>query len=145
MIGFIGTAITITLNYNHITPHISDCSKTRSIPYWTTSVFSYSDWLGSFVPRCTPLYFPSPDSCSPTIILLQLLNSQFQFSNPLATNRLSLYSLGSDPWKTRVTCYQECVFIGSLPSDGCPSIVERTSGMCLSSRCVAMVIRVTIL
>jgi hypothetical protein len=34
MIGFIDTTITITLNYNQW------LSKTRSIPYWTTSVFS---------------------------------------------------------------------------------------------------------
>jgi hypothetical protein len=28
------------------------------------------------------------------------------------------------PRKTYVTCYQEFVFIGLLPSNGCPSIVE---------------------
>jgi hypothetical protein len=38
MIGFIGTSITITLNYN--SSHSQWLSKTRSIPYWTTSVFS---------------------------------------------------------------------------------------------------------
>jgi hypothetical protein len=36
MIGFISTSITITINYN---AHNQWLSKTRSIPYWTTSVF----------------------------------------------------------------------------------------------------------
>jgi hypothetical protein len=36
MIGFIVTSITITINYN------SSQSVTRSIPYWTTSVFSFT-------------------------------------------------------------------------------------------------------
>jgi hypothetical protein len=43
--------------------------------------------------------------------------------------------------KTRVT-YQECVFIVSLYSNGCPFIVESvTSGICLQSRCLAMIKR----
>jgi hypothetical protein len=43
-------------------------------------------------------------------------------------------------------CYQECVFIGPLPTNGCPSIVESvTPGMCLRSRCLAMVIYITII
>jgi hypothetical protein len=38
-----------------------------------------------------------------------------------------------------------CVFIGSLPSNGCPNIVESvTPGMFLPSRCLAMVTYVTI-
>jgi hypothetical protein len=36
MIGFIGTSITIATNYNSS----QSVTKTRSIPYWTTSVFS---------------------------------------------------------------------------------------------------------
>jgi hypothetical protein len=48
------------------------------------------------------------------------------------------------PRKTRVMG-QECDFIGSLPSNGCPSIVESlTLGICLPSRCLAMFICVTI-
>jgi hypothetical protein len=40
--GFIGTSITITTDHNQL------MSKTRSIPYWTTSVFSFHyDRLGS--------------------------------------------------------------------------------------------------
>jgi hypothetical protein len=36
-------------------------------------------------------------------------------------------------------CYQELVFIGPLPSSGCPSIVEIvTPGICLPTRCLAM-------
>jgi hypothetical protein len=39
----------------------------------------------------------------------------------------------------------ECVFIGPLPSNGCPSNVETvTPGMCLWSRCLAVVAYVTI-
>jgi hypothetical protein len=37
MIGFTGTSITITKNYNSLQ---SMTAQTRSIPYWTTSVFS---------------------------------------------------------------------------------------------------------
>jgi hypothetical protein len=37
MIGFIGTSITITTNYD--SSELKG-SMTRSIPYWTTSVFS---------------------------------------------------------------------------------------------------------
>jgi hypothetical protein len=36
MIGFIGTYVTITTNYNNS----QSMTKTRSIPYWTTSIFS---------------------------------------------------------------------------------------------------------
>jgi hypothetical protein len=37
-------------------------------------------------------------------------------------------------------CLRGKVFIGLLPSSGCPSIVESvTSGMCLPIRCLAMV------
>jgi hypothetical protein len=36
MVGFIGTSIAITINYSSS----QSMSKTRSIPYWTTSVFS---------------------------------------------------------------------------------------------------------
>jgi hypothetical protein len=40
----------------------------------------------------------------------------------------------------------EWVFIGPLPSNGCPSIIENvTPGLCLPSRYLAMVICVTIL
>jgi hypothetical protein len=58
--------------------------------------------------------------------------------------RMPFYnSSARTPRKTRVTC-QKCVFIGSLPSDGCPSVVESvTSGMCLPSHCLAMIICVT--
>jgi hypothetical protein len=84
---------------------------------------------------CTPLYSHSPDS-----VLLQFLNFQFKFSNPLATNRLSLYSLGLAPWKTRVTCYQECVFTAPLPSTGhSADNIENIRYFCevFSARCVA--------
>jgi hypothetical protein len=41
MIGFTGTSITIALNfYNYNNSSHRRLSKTRSIPYWTTSVFS---------------------------------------------------------------------------------------------------------
>jgi hypothetical protein len=38
MIGFIGTSITITIKYD--SSQSMTGSKTRSIPYWTVSVFS---------------------------------------------------------------------------------------------------------
>jgi hypothetical protein len=41
MIGFTDASCTITLNYNQFTTaHNQGLPKTRSIPYWTTSVFS---------------------------------------------------------------------------------------------------------
>jgi hypothetical protein len=47
--------------------------------------------------------------------------------------------------KHRLSCYQECVFIGPLPSNGCHSIVASvTLGMCLPSGCLAMGICVEI-
>jgi hypothetical protein len=50
----------------------------------------------------------------------------------------SLPSYNSSIRKTRVTC-QECVFIGSLLINGCPTIVESViSGMCFPNRCVAV-------
>jgi hypothetical protein len=42
MIEFIGVSITISTNYNSS----QSVTNTRSIPYWTTSVFC-RDWLGS--------------------------------------------------------------------------------------------------
>jgi hypothetical protein len=49
------------------------------------------------------------------------------------------------PRKTLFFCFQECVFIGRLPSNGYRSVVESvTPGLCLPSRCIAMVICVTI-
>jgi hypothetical protein len=49
------------------------------------------------------------------------------------------------PRKTLVIC-KECLCICSLPSNGCPSLVESvTSGMFLPSRCLAMINCVTIL
>jgi hypothetical protein len=38
----------------------------------------------------------------------------------------------------------ECVFIGPLPSDGCP-IESVNPGVCLPSRCLAMIICVTVI
>jgi hypothetical protein len=38
----------------------------------------------------------------------------------------------------------ECVFIGSLPNNGCPIVDSVAPGRCLPSRCLAMVIRVKI-
>jgi hypothetical protein len=43
-----------------------------------------------------------------------------------------------------VFCYQECVFTVPLPSDGCPIVDSVTSGMCLTSRCLAIGICITI-
>jgi hypothetical protein len=48
------------------------------------------------------------------------------------------------PHGKHATC-QECVYIGSLPSNGCPSVFGSvTSGKCLLSRCLSMVVCVTI-
>jgi hypothetical protein len=52
-------------------------------------------------------------------------------------------SLSRTPRKTSVTC-QVCMFIGPLPSKGCPIIESVTSGRCLQSHCLATVICVTI-
>jgi hypothetical protein len=45
MTGFIGTPLQLTTNYD--SSHILWLSTTRSIPCWTTSVFSSHEWLGS--------------------------------------------------------------------------------------------------
>jgi hypothetical protein len=56
-----------------------------------------------------------------------------------------LYFLNKFPTENIVFCFQECVFIGPLPSDGCPSIAESViSRMCLPSHCLATVIFFTI-
>jgi hypothetical protein len=53
--------------------------------------------------------------------------------------QFSCNSSGTGPTENSVFCCHECVFIGPLPSNGYPSIVETiTSGMCLPSRCLAM-------
>jgi hypothetical protein len=68
---------------------------------------------------------------------LQLLNFQFQFSNlyctplyphPFGSVLTAYYSVlkavsrfitsGLIPWKTHITCYQECMFMAPLPSTG---------------------------
>jgi hypothetical protein len=57
-----------------------------------------------------------------------------------------LQLLCTDPKENTVFCCQKYVFIGPLPSDGCPSIVVRIFfGICLPSRCLAMGICTTIL
>jgi hypothetical protein len=71
------------------------------------------------LPTCTPLYSSSHSVPS------------YNFS-------------ARTPRKTHDTCYQKCVFIGSLPSSGCPVFESVTSGMCLPSRCLAMIIRMPI-
>jgi hypothetical protein len=71
---------------------------------------------------------------------------QFSFCLLYSHSVPSYNSSAWTPCKMHVTFCQECVFIGSLPSSGCPSIVESvTSGMFLLSRCLAIVICVTIL
>jgi hypothetical protein len=76
----------------------TDLSRT----HWHLNSHMTSSWhsLIPFLPFSAAANFEdstqfSSDYCS---VLLQLLNSQFQFSNliSLVTNRLSLYSLGSD-------------------------------------------------
>jgi hypothetical protein len=71
--------------------------------------------------RCTPLYSFNSSGCA------------------------LLYFLGTDPTENAVLYFHKCMFIGPLPSNGCPSIVEsESSGICLLSRCLAMGICVTI-
>jgi hypothetical protein len=82
----------------------------------------------------------SSDYCA---VLLQLLNSQFQFYNLiLATNRLSLYSLGSGPIENTVFSFR--VSLCYLPRRN--SMVHRDhssyycvfAGTCILSSCLAM-------
>jgi hypothetical protein len=55
--------------------------------------------------------------------------------------------------RKHLVCYQECVFIGPLPSNGCPLLSHMvvritqqlavyqesgSAGMCISSRCLAV-------
>jgi hypothetical protein len=56
-----------------------------------------------------------------------------------------LYLLGTDPTKNTVFCYKEYVFIDTLRSNSCPIVGSETPGICLPSRCPAMVICVIIL
>jgi hypothetical protein len=73
-------------------------------------------------------------------VFLQLLNSQFQFSNliSVATNRLSLYSLGRDP-------IENTVLTAPLPSNGYPIVARMfITGMFLSNRYLAVGRYVTI-
>jgi hypothetical protein len=89
---------------------------------------------------CTPLYSHSLGS-----VLLQLLNFQFQFSIPLATDSRNtrVYmctASGRTPWETRFTCYEEYVFMSPLPSTGSGADhIENTCYCCevFSARCVA--------
>jgi hypothetical protein len=101
---------TVSLNHNLLQElTINLQPRTRSI---LVLILILRLTILSVVLRHAPLYSPSLDSLSSTAILLQFLKSQFRFSNPLATNSPSLNSLSRTPMKTRVTCYQECVFIG---------------------------------
>jgi hypothetical protein len=71
------------------------------------------------------------------------LHSRFR-STTVLRSVPSYNSTARTPRRTCVTC-QECVFTGLLPSNGCPSFVESViSGMCLPSRCLAVVICITI-
>jgi hypothetical protein len=79
-------------------------------------------------------------------VLYSVVLLQFSFSLLYSHSVPSCNSSAWTPHKTHVTCCQECIFIGSLPSSSCPSVVESvTSWMFLPSRCLAMVICVTIL
>jgi hypothetical protein len=69
-------------------------------------------------------------------VFLQLLSSEFG----------SLIIPQHEPHgKHFSSVVSECVFIGPLPSNGCLSMIESvTPGMCVPSRCLSMVICVTI-
>jgi hypothetical protein len=49
-----------------------------------------------------------------------------------------LLFLGTDPTKNTVVCCQECVFIGPLLSNECPTVEIVTSGKCLLSCCLTI-------
>jgi hypothetical protein len=88
--------------------------------------------------------FPS-DYCS---LFLQLLNSQFNFSNLiLATNTLSLYSLGSDPIENTVFSCRILCYLATC----CSTVHREHSSLCclftgirILSRCLAVGRYVTI-
>jgi hypothetical protein len=94
-------SFTISLNHNYNNSQSIFCRGLAPFSFFLIPLLRLTTL--SVVLRCTPFYSKTLDSRSSTTILLQLLNSQFQFSNPLATNRLSLYSLGSDPIEN--TCH----------------------------------------
>jgi hypothetical protein len=80
MIGFIDTSITVSLNYSQLQQlTINDCLKTRSSPYWTTSVFS------STVTDLVLIYESVTSSASVvrwlswTLNSTQLLNSELSY------------------------------------------------------------------
>jgi hypothetical protein len=87
-----------------------------------------------------------PGTGYPFSRLLRLAGLRWRYSNPPphgATTYSFLCTL-IIPWHVprgkHLLCYQECVFIDTLPSKGWPSkVVSVTPGMCLSSRCLAMV------
>jgi hypothetical protein len=106
-----------------------------SWPYYTVSD-SRLPQPGRLGPR---LYIPQeqggpvipPDTGFPFRRLLWLAGLRWMYWTPPSYN-----SSVRTPRKIRVTCYQECLFTGSLSSNGWPSIVE--------GQRVAMVIYVTI-
>jgi hypothetical protein len=98
------------------------------------------------------IFFPQANSmavlCVPSILILVLrCTSLYSFNSH---SRTPLYFVSYPLIIPRHVpdgkhFFYECVFIGALPIDGCPSIVESvTSGMCLPSRCLAMITCVTI-
>jgi hypothetical protein len=94
-------------------------------------------------------------------VLLQRLNTQFQFPNLSRSFKLApLYNRGTDLQKTRVTCQNEwrgphrkhrflygfeCIFTAPLPFNIIPNFAcTCVAGMPLPNRCLAMGIHVTI-
>jgi hypothetical protein len=86
---------------------------------------------------------PSPLGLETVFYCLRFETSLFVASyDSQGHGGLSVSSYNSSartPRKT-VSSYQECVFIGSLPSNGYPIVENITPRMCLPSRCLSMVI-----
>jgi hypothetical protein len=94
MIGFIGTSATITINYNSSQ---STTLKTRSIPYWTTNVFSstVTDLVLIYKSVTSSTAIALNDDCLKTE--LRLTRSQVKVKVTLRLTVSQSVSLGIEP------------------------------------------------
>jgi hypothetical protein len=115
---------------NLLNPYPTGCNSSQ-ITTWHTVIFFRLD-----TPR--ELFW------LPTIPLYSLVHLCTLYSSNSSDCAL-LKFLGSDPTENIIFCCQECMFIGPLPSNGCPIAGSVTSEMCLPSRCLAADICVTLL
>jgi hypothetical protein len=104
------------------------------------------NWLRQFANHCLTHCHLLPTGHSTGTILTSNWTPLCSFNFLSIFLVVPSYNSSARTTENTVLCYEECLLIGPLANDGCPSIFERvTLAMCLQSRCVAMGICVTVL